>query len=152
MPNGLGPSGRPVRPAKAKGPGALGFPLGAGGGQVGRWSPRVSLGRWPPTPLRIYKPPYPLAHSSHLFPSSLWHSSHVWNRASELEETPCDGRCRVARFPVQILLVLLLCWTGARTTSIHHMCVIPRRPCSGGAGLLRLVQLHDLQVGFGCLP
>jgi hypothetical protein len=34
---------------------------------------------------------------------------------------------------------------------IHHMCVIPRRRRSCGAGILRLVRLHDLEVGFSCL-
>jgi hypothetical protein len=45
----------------------------------------------------------------------------------------------------------LLCYTGARMMSIHRTCVIPRRRCSCGAGLHRLVRLHDLEVGFGCL-
>jgi hypothetical protein len=36
-------------------------------------------------------------------------------------------------------------------TSIHRTCVIPQRHHSYGAGLLLLVRLHDLEVGFGCL-
>jgi hypothetical protein len=62
--------GRPGR-LKAKGPGSLGFPLGASGGQVGQWHPRVSLGRWPPTSSAYIKPPSPLAHSLIPLPSSL---------------------------------------------------------------------------------
>jgi hypothetical protein len=49
MPNGLGPLGRPT-----KGPGALGFPLGAGGGLVGEVTPRVSPragNHLPPSPI-----------------------------------------------------------------------------------------------------
>jgi hypothetical protein len=36
--------------------------------------------------------------------------------------------------------------------SIHHACVIPRRRCLCSDGLLQLVWLHDLEVGFGCHP
>jgi hypothetical protein len=36
-------------------------------------------------------------------------------------------------------------------TSIHATCVIPQRRRSFGAGLIRLVRLHDLEVGFGSL-
>jgi hypothetical protein len=35
--------------------------------------------------------------------------------------------------------------------SIHRTCVISRRCRSCGASLLRLVRLHDIEVGFGCL-
>jgi hypothetical protein len=35
--------------------------------------------------------------------------------------------------------------------SIYRTCVIPRRRRTYGAGLLRLVRLHDLEAGFGCL-
>jgi hypothetical protein len=115
---------------------------------VPRVSPRDG-GHLPPT--AYINPPYPLGHSSHLLHSSLWPSSHIWSRARELEETPHAGHRRVAGFPVPLLLLPLLCWTGAQTMSIHRTCVIPRRRCSYGAGRHRLVRLHDLEVGFGCL-
>jgi hypothetical protein len=51
-------------------------------------------------------------------------------------------------FRFQSFLLVLLCWAGAWTTSIHRTCVIPRRCYSCGASLLRLVRLHDLEVGF----
>jgi hypothetical protein len=73
------------------------------------------------------------------------------SRARGLEETPCAGRRRAAGFPVPGFLLPLLNWTRSRTTSIHRTCVIPRRRCSCGAGLYRLVRLYDLDVGFGCL-
>jgi hypothetical protein len=34
---------------------------------------------------------------------------------------------------------------------MHRMCVIPRGRRLCGAGILRLVRLHNLEVGFGCL-
>jgi hypothetical protein len=71
-----------------------------------------------------------------------------WSHAHELEETPRAGRRRAAGFLVLVYLLLLLCWTGARMTFVHRTCVIPRRRCSYGAGLLQLVRLHDLEVGF----
>jgi hypothetical protein len=74
-----------------------------------------------------------------------------WSRARELEETPRVGCRRATGFSVPVFLLLLLCRTGARTTSMHRTCVIPRRRCSCGAGVHRQVQLHDLEVGFRCL-
>jgi hypothetical protein len=50
-----------------------------------------------------------------------------------------------------LTLLPLLRWTGARTTSIHRMCVIPRRCRTFATRLHRPVRLHDLEVGFGCL-
>jgi hypothetical protein len=83
------------------------------------------------SPIHLYNPPRgefdtselrefleelssPLPYAPPLFLSSLWLSSHVWSRASELEGTPHTGRHQVARLPVQTLLLLLLCWTGSR--------------------------------------
>jgi hypothetical protein len=117
----------------------------------GWWRPRVSLGQRPPTPSAYINPPYPLAHSSHLLLSSLWPSSNVLSRARDLEKTPRAGHRHAAGFLVRVHLLPLLHWIGAQMTSIHCMCVIPQRRCSCGACLHRLVRLHDLEVGFGCL-
>jgi hypothetical protein len=99
----------------------------------------------------INPPPWPpwLIHPS-LQSSPLWLDSHIWSRACELEETPQAGRRRATRFLVQVLLLPLLRWTGAQTTSIYHTCVIPRRYRTCGTHLHRPIQLHDLEVGFGC--
>jgi hypothetical protein len=77
-----------------------------------------------------------LIHSL-IFLSSSWLGSHIWSCVSGLKETSCMGRCRATRFPVWIHLLLLLCWIGARMTSIHCMCVIPRRCRSCGTMSLR---------------
>jgi hypothetical protein len=71
-----------------------------------------------------------------------------WICTRKLEETPCARRCCAAGFLVLVYLLLLLCWTGARMTFVHRMCVIPQRSYSCGASLLRLVWLHDLEVSF----
>jgi hypothetical protein len=71
-----------------------------------------------------------------------------WSYASGLKETPRAGRRRATGFPVLVYLLPLLCWPGARTMSIHRMCVIPWRRCSCSAGLVRLIRLHDTEVGF----
>jgi hypothetical protein len=133
--------------------GALGFTLGGrrwtGGAVVPRVTPRP-VATNPPSPVYTPSPINPLAHSfihPSLFLSSSWLGSLVWNCASELDETPCAGRRHAAGFLVQIHLPLLY-WTRARTTSIHHTCVTPRRRRSCGAGLLQLLWLHDLEVGF----
>jgi hypothetical protein len=127
--------GFPLWPAVAKG-GALGFPR--------------ADGHLPP--LRLYKlPQAPLAHHPFSHSSPLRPSSHIWSRARELEETPRVGRCRATGFPVWVLLLPLLCWTGAWTMFIHRTCVIPRRRCSCSACLPRLVWLHDLGIGFDSL-
>jgi hypothetical protein len=59
----------------------------------------------------------------HLYSSVLSGSSHVWSRASELEDTPHTGRRQAARLLVQILLLLLLCWTGSgRSHGALYVC------------------------------
>jgi hypothetical protein len=130
----------------------LGFPLGAGDSQGSGWRLGFALGLEATYPHRLYKPPMlpwlinPI--SSSFLPGL---APTFWSRAHELEETPRVKRCRAARFTVLVFLLPLLCWTRARTTSIHRTCVIPQRRCSCGDGLHRLVQLHDLEVSFGCL-
>jgi hypothetical protein len=83
----------------------------------------------PPTLGLLYKPlPKPLGSFNHIS-SPLWLGSLVWSCARELEEIPPTGHRRAARFPLQVLLLLLLRWTGARGTSIHQTCVELRRCC-----------------------
>jgi hypothetical protein len=71
-----------------------------------------------------------------------------WSCANKLKETPRAGHRRAAGFPVIVYLLSLLCWTGAWTTFIYRTCVIPQSRYSCGAGLLWLVRLHELEVGF----
>jgi hypothetical protein len=44
--------------------------------------------------------------------------------------------------------IALVSWCCGTMAPWHHGAVVP---CSCGAGLLRLVRLHDLEVGLGCL-
>jgi hypothetical protein len=62
---------------RARGLGALGFPLGAGGGQRGWWRPRVFLGWRPPIPSTYINPMLPWLIHPHLLLSSPWLGSHV---------------------------------------------------------------------------
>jgi hypothetical protein len=108
--------------------GALGFPLEAGG-QGGASLREAYPGEVPPTPPTYIKAPlHPLAHSSHspLLPSL---ALSIWRCVRELEETPPSGHRSDARFHVQVLLLSMLCWTGARGTSIHRTCVELQRCC-----------------------
>jgi hypothetical protein len=110
-----------------------------------RVSPRVG-GHLPP--YAYINPPLPwLIHpiSSSLLPGL---APTFWSRARELEETQRVGRRHAAGFLVLVFLLPLLCWTGAQKMSIHRACAIPQRRCSCGAGLHRLVQIHDLRLAF----
>jgi hypothetical protein len=106
------------------------------------------MARWPTTPSAYKYPQAPWLIHPILSSSPLRSSSHIWSRARELEETPHAGRHRAAGFPIRVLLLPLLRWTGARTMSIHRMRVILRRRCTCGACLRQAVQLQDLEVGF----
>jgi hypothetical protein len=85
----------------------------------------------PPAPSTYINPPSwpPSLIYSSLQSSPLWLGSLVWSCACELEEIPPTGHRRAARFSLQVLLLLLLRWTGARGMSIHQTCVELRRCC-----------------------
>jgi hypothetical protein len=53
----------------------------------------------------------PLPYAPHPFLSSFWLSSHVWSRASKLEDTPHTRCSHATGILVHTLLLPLLCWT-----------------------------------------
>jgi hypothetical protein len=107
---------------------------------------------------------YPLPYAPPLFLSSSWLSSHISICASELEETPHNGRCCAAGFPVQILL--LHCSTELepgrrlyavrvrvlRGTACAALCrctgVVTLASWRRGAAALWRRVLHDFEVGY----
>jgi hypothetical protein len=143
--NGLGPlEGRPGRPR----------PPGPPADWWGRWCHRVSpRGRRPPTPSIAYiNPPRgPLAHSFLSFPLFFL----TWIPRLELCQrvegnlscwTP--SRCWISSLSPSSFATMLNRISDDVYTP--YVC-IPQRHRLCGAGLLRLVRLHDLEVGFGCL-
>ena len=76
----------------------------------------------------------PFLPSSPLFSLALAPLVWSWHcEVEDLEVLPPSERRRAAGFPVRnLLLPLCLCWTGARRTFLHRMCVELRRCHSFG--------------------